>query len=43
MVVDNLLPDHVGLPHVLDPALNLVQLITWGGHYETFPLLELFL
>ena len=43
-MVDNLLPDHVGLPHVLDLAVHLVQLMTWmgrGGHYETFSLLEL--
>ena len=44
-MVDNLLPDHVGLLHVLDLAVHLVQLMTWmgrGGHYETFSLLELF-
>ena len=44
-MVDNLLPDHVGLPHVLDLAVHLVQLMTWMGrgvHYETFSLLELF-
>ena len=38
-MVDNLLPDHVGLPHVLDLAVHLVQLMTWmgrGGHTETF-------
>ena len=29
--VDNLLPDHVGLPNVLDLAVNLVQLMTWMG------------
>ena len=28
---DILLPDHVGLPHVLDLAVHLVQLITWIG------------
>ena len=36
-MVDNLLPDHVGLPHVLDLAVHLVQLMTWmgrGGHTE---------
>ena len=44
--VDNLLPDHVELPHVLDPAVHLVELMTWmgkGGHTETFPLSALFL
>ena len=30
-MVDNLLPDHVGLPHVLDLAVHLVQLMTWMG------------
>ena len=28
-MVDNLLPDHVELPHVLDLAVHLVQLMTW--------------
>ena len=45
MGVDNLLPDLVRLPHVLDLSVHLVQLMTWmdrGGHYETFSLLELF-
>ena len=28
-MVDNLLPDHVGLPHVLDLVVHLVQLMTW--------------
>ena len=40
-MVDNLLPDHVELPHVLDLAVHLVQLMTWmgrGGHTETFSL-----
>ena len=35
--VDNLLPEHVELPHVLDLAVHLVQLMTWmgrGGHTE---------
>ena len=42
-MVDNLLPEHVELPHVLDLAVHLVQLTTWmgrGGHTETFSLLE---
>ena len=41
LVVDNLLFDHVGLPHVLDLAVHLVHLSTWialGGHPETFSL-----
>ena len=40
-MVDNLLPEHVQLPHVLDLAVHLVQLTTWmgrGGHTETFSL-----
>ena len=44
-VVDNPLSDHVGLPHVLDLAVHLVQLMTWmgrGSQTETFSLLELF-
>ena len=44
-MVDNLLHEHVALPHVLDLAVHLVQLTTWmgrGGHTETFSLLELF-
>ena len=43
-MVDNLLPEHVELPHVLDLAVHLVQLTTWmgrGGHTETFSLFEL--
>ena len=38
-MVDNLLPEHVELPHVLDLAVLLVQLTTWmgrGGYTETF-------
>ena len=30
-VVDILLPDHVGLPYVLDLAVHLVHLSTWMG------------
>ena len=40
-MVVKILPEHVELPHVLDPAVHLVQLTTWmvrGGHTETFPL-----
>ena len=32
-MVDNLLPDHVGLPPVLDLAVHLVQLTTWMGRW----------
>ena len=38
-MVDNLLPDHVGLHRVLDLAVHQVQLTTWmgrGGYTETF-------
>ena len=38
-VVDNILPEHVELPHVLDLAVHLDQLTTWmgrGGYTETF-------
>ena len=28
---DNLLPDHVGLPHVIDLAVHMVQLVTVMG------------
>ena len=44
-MVDNLLPDHVGLTHVLDLAVHLVQLTIWmglRGHPKTFSLLALF-
>ena len=44
-MVDNLLPEHVELPHVLDLDVHLVQLTTWigrGGHTETFSLSALF-
>ena len=40
-MVDNLLPEHVELPHILFLAVHLVQLTTWmgwGGHTETFSL-----
>ena len=30
-MVDNLLPDHVGLPRVPDLAVHLVKLMTWMG------------
>ena len=44
-MVDNLLPEHVELPQVLDLIVHLVQLTTWmgrGGHTETFSFSELF-
>ena len=44
-MVDNLLPEHVELPHVLGLAVHLVQLNTLmsrGGHTETFSFSELF-
>ena len=40
-----LLPDHVGLPHVLDLAVHLVNFFSWMGqgyHSETLLLLTLF-
>ena len=36
-MVDNLLPDHVGLPHVLDLAVHLVQMMTWLGDFKDSP------
>ena len=30
-VVDNILPEHVELPHVLDLPVHLDQLTTWTG------------
>ena len=38
-VVDNLLLDHVELPHVLDLAVHLVNLVSWivkVDHSKTF-------
>ncbi len=38
-MVDNILPEHVELLHVLDLAVHLDQLTTWmgrGGYTETF-------
>ena len=29
MVVDNLIPDHVELTHVLDLAVHLVNIVSW--------------
>ena len=39
MRVDNILPEHGELPHLLDLAVHLDQLTTWmgrGGYAETF-------
>ena len=43
LVVDNLLPDHVGLPHVLNISVNpiLMGLIGRADHSETFSPLAL--
>ena len=38
MVVDNLIPDHVELTHVLDLAVHLVIIVSWmgkGDHSKT--------
>ena len=35
-MVDNLLPEHVELPNVLDLAVHLVQLMTWMGREVHF-------
>ena len=41
-MVDNLLPDHVGLPLVLDLAVHLSTWMGAGGHIGTWllPILE---
>ena len=44
-VCDKLLLEHVGLPHVLDLAVHLVNFFGWvsqGGHSEPLLLLALF-
>ena len=44
-LIDNLLLEHVGLPHALDLALHLVNFFGWmsqGGHSEPLLLLALF-
>ena len=44
-MVDNVLPECVELPHVLDLAVHLDHLTTWmgrGGHTETFSLSAFF-
>ena len=45
MLIDKLLLEHVGLTHVLDLAVHLVNLFGWmsqGDHSETLLLLTLF-
>ena len=45
MLIDKLLLEHVGLPHVLDLAVHLVNFFCWmsqGGHSEPLSLLALF-
>ena len=44
-LIDKLLLEHVGLPHVLDLAVHLVIFFGWmsqGGHSEPLLLLALF-
>ena len=44
-MIDKLLLEHVGLPHVLDLAVHLVSFFGWmsqGGHSEPLLLLALF-
>ena len=44
-VLDKVLLDHVGLPHVLVLAVHLVNLLGWmgkGDHSKTFLQLELY-
>ena len=44
MLINNLLPDHVGLPHILDRAFHLVNYfgqMSRGDHSETLLLLAL--
>ena len=44
-LIDKLLLEHVGLPHVLDLAVHLVNIFGWmsqGGHSEPLLLLALF-
>ena len=45
MLIDNLFLDHVGLPHVLDLAVHLVNFFGWmsqGGHSEQLLFFALF-
>ena len=44
-LIDKLLLEHVGLPHILDLAVHLVNFLGWmsqGGHSEPLLLGELF-
>ena len=44
-MIDKRLLEHVGLPHVLDIAVHLVNFLGWmsqGGHSEPLLLLALF-
>ena len=44
-MINKLLLEHVGLPHVLDNAVHLVHFFCWmsqGDHYEPLFLLALF-
>ena len=44
-LIDKLLLEHVGLPHVLDLAVHLVNFFGWmsqGGHSEPLLLIALF-
>ena len=44
-LIDKLLPEHVGLPHVIDLAVHLVNFfgrMNQGGHSEPLLLLALF-
>ena len=45
MLIDKLLPELVGLPHILNLAVHLVNIFGWmsqGGHSEPLLLLALF-
>ena len=35
-MIDNILPEHVELPHVLDLAVHLPTCMGRGGHLKTF-------
>ena len=44
-LIDKLLLEHVGLPHILDLAVHLVNFLGWmsqGGHSEPLLLIALF-
>ena len=38
--IENLLPEHAELPHVLDLAVHLSTWTGRGGHSETFKVLD---